>query len=306
MVSIDLASPPRFPRKETSAPRPKSRSPSKNELESDSGRLVLRIHDKDNDANKIEGRMATKAESMMTPDMLETLGLTPVDENFVSRREYQDSDSSDRAGSDTFIPVPVPTRSRSALRSRNQQVSPPKKNKMFERRAAKKKKNVSFKFNDTASCLYYADDDDTMTKTSMASTCTTSSSSSQSQESKETCDCMTQDSCPVRDDWTYENADDESHSYVSFRRDGSSPIDCDPMSLPGMILTMPAAFGLLFVDNILNTNYVDAAIGEIPKPTNPYSMKKRKTKHFSRRDDSRDSVCGHRFLPASFEPCLVL
>ena len=333
MVSIDLESPPMYQKNGAAttppATKPKS-SPSKNEHESASGRILLRIHDKDNDSNKIESRMAARSVSFMTPekiesrlsarsvsfmtpDMMETVAFVEADESFKSRLEHEE-----RAGGHGHNVVsPEPTRQSSTSTTTEMKASKKKKKRLRSRLASKKKKN-DYRNNDTATCFYFADDDDT--KVSLASTCSTSSSSSDTSKETwntlsketcdETCDYITQHPCPGREDWTY-IADDESTSYEHFPSDRTA-IDFDPQSFTGMVLTMPVACGLLLVDNILDTDFFDAAIGSIPNSSGSrgkgsiscHEKKRKKKRKRNGQADGPGAVGENSNLPSL--PCLLL
>eukprot|EP00535_Pseudo-nitzschia_heimii_P000690 CAMPEP_0197180514 /NCGR_PEP_ID=MMETSP1423-20130617/5098_1 /TAXON_ID=476441 /ORGANISM="Pseudo-nitzschia heimii, Strain UNC1101" /LENGTH=486 /DNA_ID=CAMNT_0042630601 /DNA_START=401 /DNA_END=1861 /DNA_ORIENTATION=- len=333
MVSIDLETPPKYPKNgpttSTATARPPTEqtfSPSRNEHKSASGLIRLRIHDKDNDTNKIESRMAARATSLMTPDMLDTLRVVEGDENLESRPEHQESESG-RDNIVEMIPSPEPTRQSSTSTSREKKASKKKKG-LKDRRSLKekkkKKKNYNV-YNDTGSCFYFADDDDT--KVSVAYTCSTSSSSTSDLTkatfddltketcdnflSDETCDYISQYPCPGKEDWKYEVADDESNSYVQFRGDYTAK-ELDPFSFTGMILAMPVACGLLCIDNILDTDFFDVAIGRIPNSSDTRdkrsksSYKKTRKKKRKERGEAHtpDAVGENDALPSL--PCLLL
>jgi hypothetical protein len=270
--------------------------------------------------------MAARATSFMTPDMLDTLQVVEGDENFESQPGHQESES----GQDhivEMIPSPEPTHQRITSTSREKKGSKKKKGlkdmRSLKEKEKKKKKKSYNVYTDTGTCFYFADDDDT--KVSLASTCSTSSSSESTKAtfddlaketcdnflSEETCHYITQHPCPRKEDWKYEVADDESNSYLQFRRDSIAK-ELDPFSFTGMILTMPVACGLLCIDNILDTDFFDVAIGSIPNSSDmrdkrsksSYKKTRKKKRQHKGEAHALDAVGENDLLPSL--PCLLL
>jgi len=213
-------------------------------------------------------RIAAKTMSMMTPDMLETLGLTELEEEDQFRYGNQNNGNGNgnantnaNTHTNTTTTIRSPATAPLAGTSRRNRTETSR-----ERQNSKSNfKNKTYHGcddtdNDTdiTSCLYFGDND-TNTKGSSESV-----SSSSSYSSNESYEPIPRD--PSRDDWTFvdEDDDDENNTCMQFYRETKTTVrdlDCDfdAFNCVSMVLAMPLACGLVCIDNLLDTKFFDSA-----------------------------------------------
>ena len=235
--------------------------------------------------NTNTNRTSTKTMPMMTPDMVEVLGLT--ESHFRTRKPKKISSIVATA---TPMPIPIPSPPTTAVTR-----SPSRHNPFVqtpnERRASKSK--ISRRYSDTSSCYDVAD---TETKVSICSTTSTSSSS----DSYEPVPPHPFDPCdpyiPCQDDMTFLDGHDndgdgnETNTYMQYYRD-STVADCyDPLMCASIVLATPVACGMLCIDNVIGTNLFDPAAESFRKhtsvdPCNPeiLTIKQKRTKRSHRK-----------------------
>eukprot|EP00533_Pseudo-nitzschia_delicatissima_P016871 CAMPEP_0197265742 /NCGR_PEP_ID=MMETSP1432-20130617/2576_1 /TAXON_ID=44447 /ORGANISM="Pseudo-nitzschia delicatissima, Strain UNC1205" /LENGTH=370 /DNA_ID=CAMNT_0042730515 /DNA_START=179 /DNA_END=1291 /DNA_ORIENTATION=+ len=233
-------------------------------------------------------------DSMMTPDMLEVLGLTELHKSYQFYPEKpRKKETASNPASHSLHPknaVVLQTRRKRnteaatrARQTRNTETSrkgqttrqseatkqgkttrqrqtpqgvPTSREKQITRESKK-----SVRHSETASCLYYTDND----AKSLVSTCTSSTCSSDDEYyepmSSDPCDCDVYYPCQ-EDDWTFSdgtNCYDRGTNTSKKVYQESALSSFDPVSCVGIVLTMPIACGLLCIDNVLDTNYFESA-----------------------------------------------
>uniref|UniRef100_A0A7S0XL84 Uncharacterized protein n=1 Tax=Pseudo-nitzschia delicatissima TaxID=44447 RepID=A0A7S0XL84_9STRA len=241
---------------------------------------------------------ATKnPDSMMTPDMLEVLGLTELHKSYqfypekpkkketasipashslhpknavvlhphrkrnteaaARARQTRDTETS-RKGQTTRQSETTKQTPQEVPMSREKQ-TPREKQTAREVQPSKSKK--AGRDSETSSRLYYADND----AKSLTSACTFSTCSSDGEYyepmSSDPCDCDVYYPCQ-EDDWTFSegtNCYDRGTNTSKKDYQESALSSFDPVSCVGMVLTMPIACGLLCIDNVLDTNYFESA-----------------------------------------------
>jgi hypothetical protein len=272
MVSIDLMRTPpmHFKKKEAARITPskfKSKSSEKNQKEtSATDRIVVRHRSSNNNSNSNnKNRISTTAISMMTPDMLETLGLTECDAKNQSRHDRKKHGHANTTTASIRSPAISVT------------AAPAGSNRRDRTRTSRKGPQIS-KNSDTttASYVYYFSDNDTNTKASSASRSSSSSCSSSSETSSEP---IPSDPCdPNQSDclWTVvdeDEDDDENNNTTCMQlyRDSVAGMDCDPMTCVSMVLAMPVACGLVCIDNILDTTLFDTVTQKYYQKMTPFS-----------------------------------
>lgn len=220
--------------------------------------------------------------SMMTPDMMETLGLVELHQEDQFRRETRKHGN---ASNSTVIRSPATEQtSRNKTYYDNNAIntavirSPAtaalaQPGRSGRRTGAPRKVRTSHgksyaESTDNESSLYFADSD-SVTKTSDSATSYSSNFSSETDDEPIPRDpCPNMDYCYFADDGDDDDDDVENTKSMSIYQNlgGKS---CGPMACASMVLAMPVACGLLCVDNILNTTFFDAATESYRKtPTN--------------------------------------
>eukprot|EP00531_Pseudo-nitzschia_arenysensis_P012554 CAMPEP_0116155722 /NCGR_PEP_ID=MMETSP0329-20121206/22461_1 /TAXON_ID=697910 /ORGANISM="Pseudo-nitzschia arenysensis, Strain B593" /LENGTH=388 /DNA_ID=CAMNT_0003652779 /DNA_START=263 /DNA_END=1429 /DNA_ORIENTATION=+ len=250
---------------------------------------------------------SSKCSSMMTPDMLEVLGITEMHKaySFHPERQLKKEIAEKPKKKENVASTSTPVRSSPAkkavvLTSRRNSIeaapqeegytlqdkqttreghnarreptregettrerqTPREEKASKERKASKKKKSV--RYTDTASCMFYGGNDEKSFTESIDTSSTCSSDGSYfepiPQDPCDPCDVY----YPCQDDWTFAEGYDcyyerEKKSSSKTRGDSFTIDSCDPLTVVGMVLTMPIACGLLCVDNVLDTNYFESA-----------------------------------------------
>jgi len=257
---------PKQTQKLQSSPRPRSSStqqtPSKakasaknqKEASAASDRTVVRhrnssANEKANTDNKSKNRTSATAMSMMTPDMLETLGLTEfgVDKN----QSRHGSQKQGHTNNSTAIASEPSRRSRDGTRTSTR-----------ERQQQQNSKKTSDDTTTSSSCLYhFADDDDTITKASSSATSSSSSSSGSSSEEPIPRDpfCDPSQSNCLWNLFAEDDEDDVENNASCTQQLYRDSANCDPMTCVSMVLAMPVACGMVCIDNVLDTTLFDTA-----------------------------------------------
>ena len=191
--------------------------------------------------------------SMMSPDMLETLGLTEFG---------VDIQKQGHANNTTSTASQPSRRSRDGTRTSTR-----------ERQQQQNSKMTSDDTTASSSYIYNFGDDDTTTKASSSATSSSSSGSSFEDPMPRDPFCdSSQSNCfwnfAAEDDEDDIDAENNASCTQQLYRDSAN---LDPMTCVGIVLAMPVACGMVCIDNVLDTTLFDSATKKYyltPGPSN--------------------------------------
>lgn len=275
--------------------------------------------------NKNRNRVGTTSMCMMTPDMMDTLGLEELRQENQFRRETRKHGNASNSTEVRNPAIEQTSRNNTyydinpgcsaVIRSPATAVLAQPSRSSRRTGSLRKERisqNKSRQFNDNESTFQFADND-SFTRTSGSGTSYSSNFSDGTDDEPISRDpCRDMNYCYVADDG------DDGGDYENTRRmnlfrnvDGKT---CSPIACVSIVLSLPVACGLLCVDNVLNTNYFDAATENYRKsPTNslPDPMGKSKKGKFKQRnhrgniipdndndDDVWNTVCDLELFPS--------
>ena len=266
-----------------------------------------------------------KYRSLLTPDMLEAVGLTEMNvanHHFLYEDQIRDASyiNTSPIGSPTTVNVP----SRKKKKKRNSTSKKKKQRRSFTSKSSNCSKERKISFGDGGCLSYFADND---TKTSSGDTISTESTYSDEESYENLVSPSRDEDGSTMDEGSWQQHRSNTNPCTTCYQDNfdTPSFHCDPMASANFVLTMPFTCGLLCFDNIFDTKLFDAAtasykprrLKELRKPKKNYQRTYQQDTVDDDNDDEEEgwytSVCD--ILPSFSEdnhhnhsriPCLAV